>query len=142
VKAELLIDNSVWARLWDGRLKPEVRERTAEDVASGRIGICLPLALEAGYSARDIRGYDELSSRLLELPYFSFDAQVERRSIEAQGQLVRSGHHRLPPIDLLVAAVAERYELGVLHYDSDYDVIAERTDLGFESRWLAPRGSL
>jgi hypothetical protein len=30
----------------------------------------------------------------------------------------------------------------VLHYDGDYDVIVERTDLQFESVWLAERGSL
>ena len=32
--------------------------------------------------------------------------------------------------------------LGVLHYDHDYDLLTERTDLLFESVWLAPRGSL
>jgi hypothetical protein len=30
----------------------------------------------------------------------------------------------------------------VLHYDSDYDVLAERTSLSFEREWLAPRGTL
>jgi hypothetical protein len=30
----------------------------------------------------------------------------------------------------------------VLHYDSDFDLIAEHTELEFESRWISPRGSL
>jgi hypothetical protein len=30
----------------------------------------------------------------------------------------------------------------VLHYDRDYDVIAEHTELRFESEWLAPAASL
>jgi hypothetical protein len=30
--------------------------------------------------------------------------------------------------------------MGVLHYDADFDVLAEV--LGFESRWVAPRASL
>jgi hypothetical protein len=47
---------------------------------------------------------------------------------------------RVPP--LLIAAVADRHGLGVLHYDDDYDLIAEKTDLGFESVWLAARGTL
>jgi hypothetical protein len=30
----------------------------------------------------------------------------------------------------------------VLHYDHDYDLIAEKTDLSFGSIWLAARGVL
>jgi hypothetical protein len=42
----------------------------------------------------------------------------------------------------MIAACAHRAEAGVLHYDRDYDVLAEHTDLTFESVWLAPPGSL
>jgi hypothetical protein len=34
------------------------------------------------------------------------------------------------------------HHLGVLHYDHDYDVIADRTDLRFASVWLADPGTL
>ena len=78
----------------------------------------------------------------LALPRFPVDHDVEQRALDAQRQLARVGHHRLPPVDLLVAAVADRHGLGVLHYDGDYDVLAEKTDLTFDSVWLAPRGSL
>jgi hypothetical protein len=30
----------------------------------------------------------------------------------------------------------------VLHYDGDYDILAEHTSLVFESEWLAPPGTL
>jgi hypothetical protein len=30
----------------------------------------------------------------------------------------------------------------VLHYDRDYDLIAEHSSLEFESRWIADPGSL
>ena len=79
---------------------------------------------------------------LLSLPRFEIDATVERRAIDAQRQLARLGHHRLPPVGLLVAAIADRHDLGVLHYDHDYDLLAEKTDLRFDSVWLAPRGVL
>ena len=79
---------------------------------------------------------------LLALPHFPIDELVERRAVDAQRELARVGHHRLPPVDLLVAALADRHELGILHYDRDYDLIAERTDLRFESEWLVPRGTL
>ncbi len=74
--------------------------------------------------------------------YVQADGVVERRALEAQGELARVGHHRLPPVDLLVAAVADRHGLGDLHDDGDYDLLAEKTDLTFDSVWLAPRGSL
>lgn len=142
MSAELLIDNSAWARLWDPGLDRSIVEATADAVGSGTIGVCLPFVLEAGYSARGAGDHRELIGRLLELPFLPIDAPVERRAIEAQEQLARAGHHRLPPVDLLIAAIADRHGLGVLHYDSDYDSIAARTDLRFESRWLVPRGAL
>ncbi|MEJ7569304.1 MAG: hypothetical protein WKF41_13675 [Gaiellaceae bacterium] len=42
--------------------------------------------------------------------------------------------------DLLIAAAAQDGAVGVLHYDAHFDLLAEV--LEFESRWIAPRGSL
>ena len=42
--------------------------------------------------------------------------------------------------DLLIAAVAERERVTILHYDSDYDLIAKVT--GQPTQWVAPRGSI
>ncbi len=42
--------------------------------------------------------------------------------------------------DLLIAAVAVRNGLTVLHHDADYEVIASVTRL--PTRWVAPRGTL
>lgn len=104
--------------------------------------MALPVLLEAGYSARSGLEHEDFFARLLALPRVSFDAFVELRALDAQRALARSGHHRLPPVDILTAALADHHGLGVLHYDGDYDVLAERTDLDFESVWLAERGSL
>ncbi len=50
-------------------------------------------------------------------------------------------HHRQIAIqDLLIAAAAELAELPVLHYDRDFELIAEVT--GQPVRALAPLGSL
>ncbi len=114
----------------------------AAAIESGRIAACLPFLLEAGYSARTAADHRELMEELLALPWLTIDETVERRAVEAQRQLARSGHHRMPPVDLLLAALADRYQLGILHYDRDYDLIAARTDLRFASEWLAQAGSL
>jgi predicted nucleic acid-binding protein len=138
----LLLDNSAWARLGARELRDERAGEIADALEAGRIATCLPFLLEAGYSARSGSDHDDILDELLALPHFHIDAEVERRAIDAQRQLARIGHHRLPPVDLLVAAIADRHGLGVLHYDRDYDLIAEKTDLGLESVWLAPSGSL
>lgn len=76
------------------------------------------------------------------LPFLGIDEQIERRALEAQSQLARVGHHRLPSVDLIIAAIADRHRIGVLHYDNDFEVILAKTDLEFVSEWLMPRGSL
>ena len=42
--------------------------------------------------------------------------------------------------DLLIAAVAERNALTVLHYDKDFDLIAKVTGQSME--WVVPAGSV
>jgi predicted nucleic acid-binding protein len=142
VTETLLLDNSAWARLADPALSDDRLRDLADALEAGRIATCLPFLLEAGYSARSARDYDELLIELLALPPVRIDEGIEQRALDAQRQLARIGHHRLPPVDLLVAAIADRHRLGVLHYDRDYDLLAEKTDLDFGSVWLAPAGTL
>lgn len=51
-----------------------------------------------------------------------------------------AGAQRLPIVDYLVAASAQQLGAAVLHYDRDYDTLAEVME--FESVWLAPSGSI
>jgi predicted nucleic acid-binding protein len=139
---ELLLDNSAWARLSAPALQGARADEIADALEEGRIAVCLPFLLEAGYSARSASEHEELLGELTALPMLRIDADVERRALDAQRQLARAGHHRLPPVDLLVAALADRHGVGVLHYDRDYDIVAARTDLRFASVWLAERGTL
>ena len=140
--ATLLLDNSAWVRLGNAALPAERGEMIADGLESGRIATCLPFLLEAGYSARTVREHEQLLAELLSLPHYRFDEAAEQRALDAQAQLARVGHHRLPPVDLLIAALADRHGLGILHYDHDYDIIAEKTDLRFDNVWLADRGTL
>ena len=103
---------------------------------------CLPFLLEAGYSARSSSDHAALMVRLLALPRLHIDDEVEARATNAQRQLARAGHHRLAPPDRIIAATADVHGVGILHYDGDFDILREKTDLRFDSVWLAPRGSL
>jgi predicted nucleic acid-binding protein len=142
VTTTLLLDNSAWVRLADAALPVERAGEIAEELEAGRIAASLPFMLEAGYSAPDAREHGQLLAELRSLPHYHLDDAVEERALDAQAQLARVGHHRLPPVDLLMAALADRHQLGILHYDHDYDLIAEKTNLTFDSVWLTARGTL
>jgi predicted nucleic acid-binding protein len=142
VAPRFLIDNSAWVRLADNALNPKRRNEVADFLEAGELATCVPFLLEAGYSARSARDYDELLGELRALPHLAIDADVEELALDTHQQLARVGHHRLPPVDILVAAIAHRHDVGVLHYDRDYDVIGSKTSLDFESVWLARRGTL
>lgn len=139
----LLIDNSAWARLESDSLADIRRAEVAELIRVGEIGVCTPFLLEAGWSARSADDHEAVLVDLLALPRCAIDRDVEEAAVAAQRDLARRGHHRsASPSDLLIAACAHIHGAGVLHYDRDYDVLAELTGLRFESQWLAPAGSV
>jgi predicted nucleic acid-binding protein len=98
--------------------------------------------LEAGYSARSAADHDRVIADLIMLPWVEVTPAVSRLAIQSQGELARAGHHRIPPADLVIAACAHTEGAGVLHYDRDYDLIAEHSGLDFQSEWLAAAGSV
>ena len=75
-------------------------------------------------------GFDRLA---LEDEAFHIADRTQRR-------LAKAGlkGRRVP--DLIIAAQAELADLTVLHYDADYERIAEVT--GQPVRWVVPRGSV
>jgi predicted nucleic acid-binding protein len=139
----LLLDNSAWSRVVAGGLPTDRAEAVASWVEQRQLAACLPFLLEAGYSARASADYREMMDDFdLLLPRVEIAAAMEERALLAQRELAARGHHRLAPIDVIVAACAHEVGAGVLHYDRDYDLIAEHTSLSFESVWLAPAGTL
>jgi predicted nucleic acid-binding protein len=138
----LLIDNSAWARLTSERLDTSRAEAVAAWIGDLQLATCLPFLLEAGYSARSGRERVAMMADLERLPRVEIDREIEVVALGAQRELAEIGHHRLPPADVVLAACAHVAGMGVLHYDSDYDVLAEHTSLRFVSEWLAQPGVL
>jgi predicted nucleic acid-binding protein len=137
-----LLDNSAWSRLLSGGVPQGRREAIIELMIERKLGTCLPFLLEAGYSARSGADRKAMMSRLEQLPRVPVDGEVERLALEAQRELAEVGHHRLAPSDLVIAACAHQANADVLHYDRDFDLIAEHTRLRFASVWLAEAGTL
>jgi predicted nucleic acid-binding protein len=95
------------------------------------------------HSVRDLRGFDALAARLAELRGIPITRSVTNAALHALRRLAHAGplHHRSVTLpDLLIAAAAQDANLGVLHYDEGFDTLAGV--LAFESRWIAPRGTL
>jgi predicted nucleic acid-binding protein len=121
--------------------RPEVREALEPLLLEGEICTCGIVDLEILYSATSPDGY-RASARVLQgMPRVKLEEGSVQRALEVQAMLAERSRHRgmsLP--DLLIAACAERAGLTVLHYDSDYERIAELT--GQPHRWVVPRGSV
>jgi predicted nucleic acid-binding protein len=137
------LDTSVWSRLRDGRIDGARAERIAARIERGELAMTEPLLLEMRYSARDAEGFALLTEELDALPLLALDDTAIQRALDAQAELAadRRVSHRVKPIDLLVAGVADRHKAAILHYDGDYDLIAKHTGLSFDSVWVAKRGS-
>jgi predicted nucleic acid-binding protein len=140
----VLLDHSAWARALDGRVSGKPRQRFDSALAAGELWTCPPALLEMRFSAIDGPAFALTAQRLDALPDAPLTTEAARAAVRAQAELAAAPgvSHRVKPVDLLIAAVAASEGLGVLHYDRDYDTIAEHTSLRFQSIWVAPRGSV
>ncbi len=131
-----LADKSALARLHH----PPVARRLGPLLVDGLVATTPIIDLEVLYSARSLADYEEILAERGALPSFPLTPEVTDHAIDIQRRLARRGRHRVPIPDVLVAAVAELNDLAVIHYDADYDRIAEVT--GQRCEWVVPRGSL
>ena len=133
-----LADKSALARLH----LPEVEARLGPMIEAGLVGTCGIIELEVRYSATSHAQYEAVASdRARGYEWFPMPDEIWDRALDVQRQLSSRGHLRGVKFpDLLIAATAERHALTVLHYDGDYDVIAEIT--GQPVEWVVPAGSV
>jgi predicted nucleic acid-binding protein len=118
-----------------------VRDRFIELLTQGRLAACQMTALEYLNNAADPESYDLLWDALHAQRWIDVTSQAMTRALEVHHSMAARSQHRhfrLP--DLIIAATAELSALTVLHYDADYDRIAEIT--GQPAEWIAPKGSL
>jgi predicted nucleic acid-binding protein len=123
----ILIDTSAWIEFLRDTQSP-VCERVDALLAS-RIATCDAVRMEVLAGARDQEHLEQLRrllARATLLPTESIDfdtAAAVYRSCRSQGKTVRK------LIDCLIAAVAIRANVPVLHMDQDFTAIAAVTDL-------------
>ncbi|PTL56623.1 PIN domain nuclease [Paraconexibacter algicola] len=133
-----LVDTSVLAR----SNAPAVDERLEPLIKSGLVAVCAVVELEVGVTARSPAMYREndavFAAAFARAP---IEEPVVRRALQVQAALAERSQHRGVPVnDLVIAACAERGGLTVLHYDADFDTIAQVT--GQPMEWIVPRGTV
>lgn len=133
-----IADKSAWER----SRRREVAADWARALEGAQIAVCPVVTMELLYSTRSAAEFERLEGLLAGMLDVPITRPITDAAISAMRELARRRplHHRLPLSDVLIAAAAQEFELGVLHYDRHYDRLAEV--LTFESRWLAPAGSL
>ena len=131
-----LIDTSVIKRL----SQPAIRKVVEPLALAGDLGRATISDLEVGYSARNAAEWDDLVVALDSFEAVATSPTHIRRALQVQRLLAeRSQRGRKIP-DLLIAAAAEELDLTVLHYDSDFDLIAQATNQ--RCQWAVPAGSV
>jgi predicted nucleic acid-binding protein len=131
-----LVDKSAWVRL---DRSPDPRWQAA--LLAGSLAVSGIAVLEILVGSRSSAEFDDDRLNLQALPRMAVTEQIIDRALDVQGLMVGRGTHRAPsPADLILAACAEANSLTVLHYDKDFDLIADVT--GQPMEWIAPAGSI
>lgn len=136
VSPSYLADKSALARMTYN----DVAERLAPLILGGQVATCAVIDLEVLYSARSLGDYQQILAERGALPALPLTETVAARALDVQHLLARRGQHRVPVPDLLIAATAEINGVAVIHYDADYDTIAQVTLQPVE--WVVPRGTI
>ena len=126
----------VW-RLSSPQLHSKRRREVADWITRGIVSASTLLLLETR-AGRDRPAVDPG-----EPPCLWITERAERRASELQDQLRAAQQHLgVPPLDYLIAAVAEDHGASILHYDADFERLVRSTDLAVAVEALARVSSL
>jgi predicted nucleic acid-binding protein len=136
--ARCIADTSALARLGHAA----VEEALGPLIEAGLVATCGVVEFELRWAARTSAELDRVrADRDLGYEWLPTLDEDWRRALDVQAELWRRGQVRAVGLpDLLIAAVAERERVTILHYDSDFEHISAIT--GQRVRWVVPRGTV
>ena len=132
-------DTSAWARASASAVAPSWKRAAA----AGELVACPIVTLELLYRASDGQQVERTAAACAALSQAPVTRTVTDAALMAIRELASrgpAGNHRVRVPDALIAAAAAERGVGVLHYDRHFDRLAEV--LEFDSRWIAPPGTL
>jgi len=128
----ILVDTSAWVEFLRDTGSPV--SRRVDELLGSEIATCDPIRMEILAGARDERHLDDLRRLLARASVLDTEpvdyeqAAALYRTCRRRGETVR----RL--IDCLIAAVAIRSSIPVLHADADFDALARHSPLQVDSQ--------
>jgi hypothetical protein len=131
-------DTSALARLH----RPAVAAVLSPLIEAGLVATCGVIEFELGWATRSSAEFDLVRADRAEgYEWLATHDEDWHRALDVQAQLWRTGRIRAVGFpDLLIAAVAEREQVTLVHYDGDYDLIADVTRQPVQ--WVVPRGTV
>lgn len=127
--SDFLVDTSVWINLMRG--DSVVRNKLQELLSQGHsLSLCEPIAMELLAGSKH-HNQTEVSSIVNGLPSWPLNANTDfRQAGNLYRQMRTSGITVRSIMDCLIAVVAQNHQdVILLHDDSDYEKIAEFTEL-------------
>ncbi len=121
---------------------PAVQAVLGPLIEAGLVATCGVIEFELGWATRSAAEWGQVrTDRDAGYEWLETHDEDWRRALDVQGALWRGGQMRAVGLpDLLVAAVAERERVTILHYDGDYDLITKIT--GQLAQWVVPAGTV
>jgi predicted nucleic acid-binding protein len=95
--------------------------------------------LELGFSGRNLSEWQRLTDAAEVCERLAVEDGDIQRALQMQGRLADAGLKGRKIPDLIIAAVAERNRLTLLHYDRDFDLIANMS--GQDTQWVVAPGT-
>lgn len=136
--ASYLADTSALARL----RHPAVAVVLVPLIEAGLVATCGVIEFELGWATRSGAEFDQQrTDRDTGYEWLATHDKDWKRALDVQAALWRGGRMRAVGFPgLLIAAVAERERVILLHCDGDYELIAQIT--GQPVQWVVPRGTV
>lgn len=136
--ATYLADTSALARLHN----PAVAAVLSPLIEAGLVATCGVIEFELGWATRSSSEFDAVrADRAAGYECLATHDEDWIRALDVQAELWRNGLVRAVGFPgLMVAAVAEREQVTLLHYDADFNLIADVTRQSMQ--WIVPRGTV
>ena len=129
-----LIDTSAWLFVLGPKALDRLRERVTPLVLENQAATTPPVMFEILRGARTLREAEALRSRLSSLHVLPFAEPDWTEAAEWAARVARQGL-TVKSMDLLIAFIARKHGLTLLHADTDFDHLAKAVHLKVES-WV------
>jgi hypothetical protein len=110
-------------------------------ITDGAVALSIPVFLEALFSTRASAYARTKAAYETAMTILPLTPEISVRAVEVQSTFAQAAQHRTAQAsDLLTAATAETNGLTILHYDNDYEAIAQVTRQ--PTMWVVTAGSV